>query len=213
MSSFITPAVFALRGEQLRGDAAHADFLQRPDDPAREEDQRHRQRHVEIGVGAAEERLLDHEAFRRVVPQPMVPTPGIEPDPVGGEDEDEDRGEEPERPLHQVRTDDAFEQPVETLSISHSRKFCAPPGTWVMRRVAICAKTIRPAATIHVTTIEFVIGNPNGLAISTAFVEGRAPPVATSAKMTSEDMPIPSRISTRHASTPASAAGPQRHSS
>ena len=48
-------------------------------------------------------------------PQPMVPTPGIRPDPVGGEDEDEDRAEEPERPLHQVRPDDAFEQVVEAF--------------------------------------------------------------------------------------------------
>jgi hypothetical protein len=35
--------------------------------------------------------------------------------PVGGEDEDEDRGEEPEGPLHEVRTNDAFEQVVEAF--------------------------------------------------------------------------------------------------
>src|SRR5260221_2108368 len=37
-----------------------------------------------------------------------------------------------------------------------------------MLRVAIWAKTIRPSATIQVTTMELVIGNPKGRAISTA---------------------------------------------
>ena len=40
-----------------------------------------------------------------------------------------------------------------------------------MFRVANCAKTMRPSATIQVTTIELVIGKPNGLAISSAFGE------------------------------------------
>ena len=57
------------------------------------------------------------------------------------------------------------------LSTSHSKRFCAPPGTCDMRRVERWANTIRPAATIQVTTIEFVIGKPNGLAISTAFCD------------------------------------------
>ncbi len=37
-----------------------------------------------------------------------------------------------------------------------------------MRRVASCETTMSPIATIHVTSIEFVMGNPNGRAISTA---------------------------------------------
>ena len=53
-------------------------------------------------------------------------------------------------------------------SRSHSRKFCAPPGTAVICRVATCAKTMSAIATIQVTTMEFVIGKPNGRAISTA---------------------------------------------
>ena len=40
-----------------------------------------------------------------------------------------------------------------------------------MRRVARRANTISPSATIQVTTIEFVIGMPNGRAISTALCE------------------------------------------
>ena len=57
------------------------------------------------------------------------------------------------------------------LSTSHSKRFWAPPGTCDMRRVESWANTIRPTATIQVTTIEFVIGKPNGLAISTAFCD------------------------------------------
>ena len=51
----------------------------------------------------------------------------------------------------------------------HSRKFCAPSGTCFMFRVASRANTINTAATIHVTTIELVIGNPNGRAMSMAY--------------------------------------------
>ena len=40
-----------------------------------------------------------------------------------------------------------------------------------MFRVATWAKTIRPKATIQVTTIELVIGKPNGRAISMALCE------------------------------------------
>src|SRR6185295_4198696 len=50
-------------------------------------------------------------------------------------------------------------------------KFCAPPGTFDIRRVESCANTIRPTATIHVTSIEFVTGNPNGCAIVSALCD------------------------------------------
>src|SRR6266576_5142492 len=55
--------------------------------------------------------------------------------------------------------------------MSHSRKFCAHLGTWSMRRVAMRAKMIRPRATIQLTTIELVIGNPKTWPISTAFCD------------------------------------------
>ena len=57
------------------------------------------------------------------------------------------------------------------LSTSHSRKFCEPSGTPFMFRVATWAKTMSPIVTIQVTTIELVIGKPNGRAISTALCE------------------------------------------
>src|SRR5438876_5760182 len=53
----------------------------------------------------------------------------------------------------------------------NSRKFCGPSGTSFMVRVAIWAKRMRPTATIHMRTMELVIGNPNGRAISTAFCD------------------------------------------
>ena len=53
-------------------------------------------------------------------------------------------------------------------SRSHSRKFCALPGTALIRRVATCAKTMSAIATIQVTNMEFEIGKPNGRAMSTA---------------------------------------------
>src|SRR4029079_9389964 len=54
---------------------------------------------------------------------------------------------------------------------SHSIRFCAPDGTWFIERVARRTNTINPIATTQVTTIELVMGKPNGRAISTAFSE------------------------------------------
>ena len=45
------------------------------------------------------------------------------------------------------------------LSTSHSQKFCAPLGTVLTFRVAICAKMITARATIQQTSIEFVTEN------------------------------------------------------
>ena len=60
-------------------------------------------------------------------------------------------------------------KPYKALDQPFAEKFCAPSGTSFMCRVAILAKTIRPIAVIHVTTIEFVIGNPKTRPISGAF--------------------------------------------
>ena len=54
---------------------------------------------------------------------------------------------------------------------SHSKRFCAPPGTCFMFRVATRVKMINPAVTIQVTTMELVIGKPKGRAISPAFLD------------------------------------------
>src|SRR5215813_10752471 len=55
-------------------------------------------------------------------------------------------------------------------STSHSKKFCAPPGTPFMSRVASWAKMINPTATIQLTTIELVIGKPKGRPIPPALL-------------------------------------------
>src|SRR3954471_989977 len=54
-------------------------------------------------------------------------------------------------------------------SMSHSKKFCAPLGMLFIFLVAHCANRMSPAATIQLTTIELVIGNPKRRATSTAF--------------------------------------------
>ena len=121
-------------------------------------------------------------------------------DPVGGEDEDEDRGEEPERPVDQVRADDAFEQVVEALDRPTRESSARRRAPALIRRVAICAKTIRPTATIHVTTIELVIGKPNGRPISTAFCGRPCSTGCDSAKKTGgEGAHAVAGLSTAHA--------------
>src|SRR5262249_6365944 len=45
-------------------------------------------------------------------------------------------------------------------STNHSQKFCRKPGIGLGLRIAVCARMIRPAATIQVTSIEFVIPKP-----------------------------------------------------
>ena len=139
--------------------SAHAGFPDGPDDPAGEEDEGHREGQVEIGVGPAEQGLLDVETFRGLMSPADGADAGNETHPVGGEDKDEDRGEEPERPLDQVGADDAFEQAVEALD-QPLEKVLRPAGNLrhVPRREL--AKRIRPRATIQVTTIELVIGEP-----------------------------------------------------
>ena len=52
-----------------------------------------------------------------------------------------------------------------------SSMFCALDGTLVIARVALCANTIRHNAATQVTIVEFVIGNPNNLTISSGLAE------------------------------------------
>ena len=137
----------------------------------REEHQRHRQRHVEVGVGAAEQRLLDHEAVRGLVAPADRADAGNQADPVGGEDEDEDRGEEPERLLHQVRADDALEQPVDAFDEPLEQVLRAARDLRHLAASPPARTRSGRRATIHVTTMELVIGKPNGAAISTAFCD------------------------------------------
>src|SRR6185369_6725907 len=105
----------ALRAEQLADDAAHPDFTQAPPRPAREEHERHGHREVDVGIGAAQQWLVDDESRIR----PMSPADRSdarhETHPVGGEDEDEHAGEEPERALDQMPPDDPLEESVQAL--------------------------------------------------------------------------------------------------
>ena len=79
-------------------------------------------------------------------------------------------------------------------STSHSKRFCAPPGTPFMSRVASRAKMINPTATIQLTTIELVIGKPKGRAISTAFCDSACSSVGAiaSGKLPCSAFPWPS---------------------
>src|SRR5262249_34749640 len=49
---------------------------------------------------------------------------------------------------------------------------------------------MRPRATIQLTTIEFVMGKPNGLAISTAFCVGPCSASSVLAASTLDDVPV-----------------------
>jgi hypothetical protein len=97
--------------------ASRADpLLNRPHDPAGEEDQGHGQCQIEIGIGPAKQGLRNPEAVRVVMTPPVCANPWNEAYPVGSEDENENRREEPERPLDQMRPDDAFQKVVQTLN-------------------------------------------------------------------------------------------------
>jgi hypothetical protein len=89
---------------------------ERPPAPASEEDQCHRQGHVQVRVAAAEERRFHVESpFRVVVPEANGADPWDQTEPVGKQDEDEHRGEEPERALRQIAPDDLFEEIPQSL--------------------------------------------------------------------------------------------------
>src|SRR6266403_2842817 len=103
------------RRKQLLEEPLQADFLHGPDDPAPEEDERHGERHVHVGIGAAEQWLLDREAGSGPVTPSDRTDARNQADPVRGENEDEDGAEEPERPFNQVMAEDPLEKAVEPL--------------------------------------------------------------------------------------------------
>ncbi len=84
--------------------------LNRPDDPADEEDHGHGEGHVQVGIGTAEERLVDNEAVLGLVAPAHGADARDQADPVTEHDEDEDGGEEPEGLLHQFTANDAFKE-------------------------------------------------------------------------------------------------------
>ena len=87
---------------------------------------------------------------------------------MAAENENEDCAKEPEGPLGQVRADDAFQKMIEARD-EPFEEFLRAAGNTLMSHVASRAKIIKPTATIQLTSIELVIGKPNGRATSTAF--------------------------------------------
>src|SRR5690349_15423266 len=94
-------------------------------------------------------------------PQPTVPTPGIKPNQLVNKIKMKIVAKN--QKVFRTRSAPIISprKPCNP-STSHSQKFWAPSGTSFMCRVAVWAKMIRPSATIQVTTIELVMGNPNG---------------------------------------------------
>src|SRR5437667_12545302 len=100
----------------MQNETADAVSLNRPDDPANEEDGRHREGQVQIGVGAAEQRPIDMKRAGGIVMAPADgPDAGYQTKPVQKQNENEDRRETPERLFHQLPADNIFEQLVETF--------------------------------------------------------------------------------------------------
>ena len=147
----------AFRSEKVHQESADAVRLNCPDNPENKEDHRHREGHVEIGVGAAKQGTINVKgAGCRIEMSPADGADaGNQPKPVSEEDENEDGGEEPERFLHQIAADDALEKIVETFHQPFP-KVLHTGRDGLIFRVAICAKTITASATIHDTSIEFV---------------------------------------------------------
>ena len=112
---FQESSALALGRKQLLEESDRTNFLQRPDDPAGEKDQRHGERQVQIGIRAAEQRLVDLETVGSLVPPANRANPGNQTKPIGGQNEDEDRRQKPKRPLDQMRADDSLQKVVQTF--------------------------------------------------------------------------------------------------
>ncbi len=119
INSFNSPMVSP--SEQMIVEIRPDHFLKCPDNPAGEEHQSHRERHVDVGLDASKKWLVGYKSMRSAVPPSKLPTPGISPIRLVA-DQDEDGGEEPEGSLDQMRPDDTFQKDVQT-STSHSKKF------------------------------------------------------------------------------------------
>ena len=107
----------ALWREKMHDESAEAIGLKRPDGPHDEEDDGHCERHVEVGIGAAEERLIDVIDAQGAdwIAEADAADAGDEAEPIREEDEDEDGGEEPEGFLDELMADDALEEVVKAL--------------------------------------------------------------------------------------------------
>ena len=114
---------------------------------------------------------LEHEASAVWCPQPIEPTPGISPTQFAARMKMKIVREEPERPLDQMRADDAFEKAVEAFDEPLEKVLRAVGHLLHAAASRAARRRSSPTATIQVTTIELVIGKPNGRAISTALCD------------------------------------------
>ena len=99
--------------------------LQRPDRPEKEKEHRHRGGHVQIGIATAEQRARHMEPVLGLHAPANRSDTGNQAEPVGKENKDENRREEPKGLFDQVRPDDAFEKLVKTLDQPFPEALCA----------------------------------------------------------------------------------------
>ena len=81
---------------------------------AGEENERHSERLVEIGIRPAKDWLIDHETVGGLMSPTDRAGPGNETHPISRKNENENCGKKPERPLDQARADNAFQKIVQT---------------------------------------------------------------------------------------------------
>ena len=98
--------------EKLLQKSERANFLKSPDDPAGKKHQGHSERHVDVGVGAAQQGLVDHETMQGLVPPTDRAHPGDEAQPVPGENENENGGKESKSLFGKMRANDSFQKVV-----------------------------------------------------------------------------------------------------
>src|SRR5438874_523653 len=95
---------------------ADALSLECPDQPKHKKDRRHRRRHIEVSIAAAQKRPSNMKVSGRIV---MAPTDradaGNESEPVNKQNENENGGEKPKGFADQFAPDDVFQKIVETF--------------------------------------------------------------------------------------------------
>src|SRR5689334_5184356 len=91
------------------------DLTNGPDDPTQKENQSHRERHVEVRIGAAEQRTPFRVTIRKLHIPADSPEARNQANPVCEKNKNEDAGKKPERPLHQMMPNDSFKEVMEAL--------------------------------------------------------------------------------------------------
>src|SRR4029453_7139499 len=113
---FQRTGAFPFGPEELREELPDTDFLQTPDNPAHEKHERHGKRHVDVRIRSTEQRFVDDKVSVCVMTPADRTHAWNEANPVRRENEDENRREEPERPLDKMCAEDPFQKVVETFN-------------------------------------------------------------------------------------------------